>query len=765
MDRKKMIWGSLIIAVVIASVWSGQSNQQWKPNSTYESWVTISYSGLIDRETLTHNGETVGAIISQIPHYEDEYKGLVQPYLEPFSILCHDVILSINGPDTLPLINILNHYPIGSAQPAWVALFREGHYQLYYNKKIIRVFIKGAYVSHSLERHQSVIRHAIRDVINSEHTAIEKIEIYSFLNDYAPTSIRLNTEPLSFTLDEFDLAPRKKSIDLESIEEFLNEGVILKAVEVDANNDLYFYGRKAENQTLAGSPISLADLAVIYRSIFHYGYNSPYISLDKHEDNRFAKVNFGGNLENTHAGHVVLEADKLFKALSTGLDPNTHKVITKQIRQNVPSFLTEDERSLQERSDSSHMQIRYWFYPDSIGTVTDGSIGAILTHQFLADVERMDISASVGNAVRSTIEHLNRNYGQYEKAFMAFRELSTVGRIMSLINWLKGMEMDTRIELDELLSVEIPAFTTQKKTKKMLAVTAIAYPEYSSLTTRNVREYSKSYYISNLLDKYDPKSTDSIFLKAASAYYEGLDANDLTPSRYRELQSQVEYYTKLITAHELKMISLDGQIKTSERTLNNNNYSAINRHNELVDEYNSQLQIQDDNINKCNSTIDELNNMNIMLNCITSIGGGISLRPNKFKQIAHSKNAPKIREITSLKSKIRSVGKIAKSGNWIRSNAGKGGAKLNSLSVREWSLSKSANGSIEHDYVSGKSNWLTVSVSQEGGGWRSEINVNGFNDIVEYSEGRNSLQVTHSSLKVSGLGSISADGKRIVFSQ
>lgn len=771
--RNKLIWGGIIVAVLIALVWLNLSNQpksliptqQVMTKSTPSNWITISYGGLVNRTTFTHSGETVGAAISQIPQNDDEFKGLVQPYLEPFSILCHDVLLSINGPDTLPLVNILNHYPIGSAQPAWVALFREGHYQLYYNPQTIRVFIKGSDAERSLKKHRSVIRHAITDVINSQNTSIERIDVYAFTNNYAYTEIRLNTIPVSFTVNEFDLTPRHRSIDLVGIDEFLQEGVILEAVEVDANNDLYLYGRESAKQTLAGSPVSLADLAVIYRSVFHYGYNSPYISLDKHEDNRFAKVNFGGHLENTHAGHVVLEADKLFKALSTGLDPNTHRLIKKQITQNVPDFLTEDERSLLESPDTGHTQIRYWFYPDSIGTVTDGSIGAVLTHQFLADVERMDIPISVGNAVRSTIEHLNRNFSQYEKAFITFRELSTVGRIMSLVNWLKGMEMDTRVELDELLTVQIPAFTTPTKTKKMLAVTAIAYPNISGLTVRNVRDYSNVYYISNLLDRYSSKTSDKQFLESASAYFEGLEVNELAPPQYRSLKSQVEYYDRLIASNEQKLESLEDQIDRSERTLDRYSSNAIDRHNKLVEEYNHLLLTQESYVDKYNTLINETNSMNLVSNCITSVGGGINLRPNQFKRIYRSKSAPKIRKILSLKSQIRSVGKIAKSGNWIRSNVGKGGARLNTLSVNPWTLSKSSNGSIKYDYASGKSNRLSVTVSPEGGGWQSEINVNGSSDVVKYSEGRSSLQVTHLGAEVSGTGSISPDGKRIVFSR
>ena len=104
-----------------------------------------------------------------------------------------------------------------------------------------------------------------------------------------------------------------------------------------------------------------------------------------------------------------MEADKLFKTLGTGLCPNTLKVVKSRFTQAVPNFLTEDERSILITSSETHQRIRYWFYPDNIGTVTNGSIGVIDNWQFLADAERMDTKVKIDSAVRETIGHLNQN--------------------------------------------------------------------------------------------------------------------------------------------------------------------------------------------------------------------------------------------------------------------------------------------------------------------------------------------------------------------
>ena len=728
------------------------------------NWITISYGSAVDKSTLTHSGERVGNVIQNIPSYDDDYKGLVQQYLEPYSILCHDVLLYNIKPDTPPLINILAHYPIGSEQPAWVDLFREGHFQLYYNPHLIRIFLKGDNPENSFEKYQSVIRHPIQDLINSEHLSIKNVEVYVFNNDYAKTEIRVNIIPATSTIDDLDLSPKHRSIDLGSIEELLSHGVALEAVEVDERNDIFFYGRSASDQTIAGKPVSISDIAVIYRSIFHYGYNAPYISLDTHEDNRYAKVNFGGHLENTRVGHVVLEADKLFKALSTGIDPNTHEFVKSKITKHVPDFLTEDERGFLEDVNEENTQVRYWFYPDEIGTVTNGSIGVVQKHQFLADAERMDVEAQLDKATRKTIDHLNKYFIQYEKAENTYKELNTVGRMMALVNWLKEMNMGDGVELDDLLSVKIPAFSTSEKTKKMLAITAIVCPGDLNITNQNVRDFTKTYYLSHLLDKYPLSTSDEEFLEIADNYFSQVDIAELYPP-YKKLEDQVNDYDRQINTKEKEIELLNDEIERKRNTLDEYSSSDIDQYNNLINKYNSLLENQESLINVCNAKINELNSMNIISGAIFSIGGGISLNPREFKQTVINKNSPAIREITKIESQLKSVGNISKSGDWIRSNATSGGSRINKLPDISWTSSKSENGSIKYTYHTDSGDSASVEFFKNLNYVQYNISMNTYNDIVKYSKEKNLIEVTHDIFPQGYKGEVSSDGKRIVFSK
>ena len=728
------------------------------------NWITISYGSAIDKSTLTHSGERVGNVIQNIPSYDDDFKGLVQQYLEPYSILCHDVLLYNIKPDTPPLINILAHYPIGSEQPAWVDLFREGHFQLYYNPHLIRIFLKGDNPENSFKKYQSVIRHPIQDLVNSEHLSIKNIEVYVFNNDYAKTEIRVNIIPATFTISDLDLSPKHQPVDLGSIAEFLNHGVVLEAVEVGERNDIFFYGRSASDQTIAGKPVSISDIAVIYRAIFHYGHNAPYISLDTHEDNRYAKVNFGGHLENTRVGHVVLEADKLFKTLSTGIDPNTHEFVKSKITKHVPAFLTEDERGLLEDVNEGNTQIRYWFYPDEIGTVTDGSIGIVQKHQFLADAERMDVEVQLDNATRKIIDHLNNYFIQYEKAENTYKELNTVGCTMALINWLKEMNMGNRVELDDLLSVKIPAFSTPEKTKKMLAITAIVCPGDLNITNKNVRDYTKTYYLSHLLDKYSSSTSDEEFLKIADNYFSQVDIAELYLP-YKTLEDQIDDYERLVNLNEKEIELLYDEIERKKDTIDRYSSSDIDQYNNLINKYDSLLENQESMINVYNAIVTKLNNMNIISGAIFSIGGGISLNPKEFKQTIINKDSPAIREIAKVKNQLKSVGNISKSGDWMRSNVTNGGSRINKLSDISWTSSKSENGSVKYTYRADSGDSASIEFSKDLNYVQYNINMNAYNDIVKYSKEKNLIEVTHDVFPQEYKGEVSSDGKHIVFSK
>jgi len=318
--------------------------------------------------------------------------------------------------------------------------------------------------------------------------------------------------------------------------------------------------------------------------------------------------------------------------------------------------------------------------------------------------------------------------------------------------------------LDDLLSVKIPAFSTPEKTKKMLAITAIVCPKDLDITNKNVRNYTKTYYLSHLLDKYSSSTSDEEFLKIADNYFSQVDIAELYLP-YKKLEDQVDDYEHLINLNEKEIELLYDEIERKKDTLDRYSSSYIDQYNNLINKYNSLLENQKSLINVCNTKIDELNSMNIISGAIFSIGGGISLDPREFKQTVINKDSPAIREIAKVKSQLKSVGNISKSGDWIRSNLTNGGSRINKLPDISWTLSKSENGSIKYIYRAESGDSALVEFSQNLNYVQYNISINAYNDIVKFSKEKNLIEVTHDIFPQEYKGEVSSDGKRIVFSK
>ena len=121
--------------------------------------------------------------------------------------------------------------------------------------------------------------------------------------------------------------------------------------------------------------------------------------------------------------------------------------------------------------------------------------------------------------------------------------------------------------------------------------------------------------------------------------------------------------------------------------------------------------------------------MNIESRCLMSIGGGINLRPNEFKRISHNRNSPKIREITRIKGKMKTVGKVAKSGSWIRNqHTNVSGSRINKLPTNSWIYSKSTKNGVHYNYKSNTGDYFNLSLLPFINEWQYETNISGSQD-------------------------------------
>ena len=755
--RRLFLWGFVAVAALAAISWylffmnPSPGTESAFGNFSAPNWLSINYRGLVDQNSLAHGNATIGHAIYE-GHVDASRWGLVQPCLEPFSSLCHDALLALNGPDTLPLVNVVTHYPPASAQPAWVALFREGDYQLYYNSELIRVFIEGARIRSSLEAHQPVLRHAVGAVIASPNTAIKRIEVYNFINDYDSLKILLNTTPAIFKPDEFDLGPRNRPLDLPSIHEFLKAGPLLEALEVDSSGNLFFYGRKSAREDIAGSPLSLADLAVVYRAIFHCNYNLPFVSLDPGSDSRYTAVNLGGHLENTRIGDVLFEADKCLKSLCSGIDPSTHKVITGRIRRQIPDFLSENERALLAEPLSDHFEARIWLYPDSVGVVTDKTIGVVENDRFLADLERLRQKVPVKHYAQAVVDHFNLNYPAYEKVFPYFKDVRKIARVAALFDWMRRLRLDTRISLDELLEVELPAYTTDSVIQRMVSVTALAGSNSARPTRESIMNDSRTYDLSNVVADAQPGKNKGSLLELAAATFRADKSRDLVPPQFQDMRIRLDSLDHAIADADKKLDSLDRKLQVSDKMLDPSDAVLLDRHNAMVDQFNRLRRERNSAFRSGDSLYAVMRNMRITPFLNISLGGGISLQPKDFKRAYLRESSPLITQIASLKGKFRTEGQVSESGDWVRSNPGEGRSIVHPLPSRRWLRSNSSGTATGYEYTSDGDSRLALEMAVDGSGWRVTTSVDGVADNVEFVASDHLLVVSHPGSNVAGSG-------------
>ena len=422
------------LAFLVASLFdtsskNNASTQSYPVATRAPRWMRVNYRGLVDLDQLTQSGQTIRAAISE--GVKDGYqKGQLQPFLDQFSRLLPQALETAEGgPNDTPRTSVVDELPSDSPHPAWAALLKGGRLVVTDDGNgVASVFALGNDAKQAYDSSYGVVRHILAALLPSGGQPL-KVRVYAYQNDYANCELKLCLERFEIEATDFPLPPGKAPLDLDSLRDFFSQGAELAGGSIDSKSNLILVGRKGEKQTLASEPVELADLAVAYRAVFHAGDNQAFISLDRHSNPTLVNVNFGGFLEDTRIGLVVLEADKRFKTITSGLDPTSFADLRNDIRASVPDFASVSERDLTLPDDGRRgwQGTRFWYYPDSveIEASLDYRQGAIAKAQFTADAERSreDFGSSVefdqakkarlSPSIRMNIEDLNRNYATY----------------------------------------------------------------------------------------------------------------------------------------------------------------------------------------------------------------------------------------------------------------------------------------------------------------------------------------------------------------
>jgi len=251
--------------------------------------VAVSYADLVDPDAVTRTGQKLGEAVRD----KRTPKAFLQPFLDNYSSLLPYVVEMVFGADPAPRKDVVERWPPGSPQPAWVALFRGRYRAVADGEGRVRLFLPGGDAAAAWKKHYPVVRHCLAALAEAAGAPLA-VEIFAYRNDYRKRELRLSLRPVTVGGDSFP--PDRAPLDLAGLEDFFRQGGQLEGARLDADEGLVLFANPDRRDTFNGEPVTLADLAVAYRAVFHAGDNDAFISLDPNADPGKASVNFGGYL-------------------------------------------------------------------------------------------------------------------------------------------------------------------------------------------------------------------------------------------------------------------------------------------------------------------------------------------------------------------------------------------------------------------------------------------------------------------------------------
>jgi hypothetical protein len=776
-------------------------------------WVIVSYADLLDSQAIIRTGQELKSALGN-PHS----KGAVQPFVDRYSFLLQHTLEIISGSDQRPYNSVIEEYPLGSAQPAWVSILRGGRINITTDgKDHVRVFLLGDDGEKSYEDNYSLIRHCLNALAPTDGSNLG-VDVFAYKNDYASSELRLNLAPYTVVATAFP--PKGVPVDLAGLSDFFDKTPEIEGAQLDRSKGLMLYGKFGAKQTLAGANLSLSDFAVAYRAVFHAGDNEAFISLDPHRDPAKVTVNFGGFLEDTRIGCVVLEADKRFKTITSGLDPNTLNDLRKYTRRHVPSFLSVAEQDLLDSSFLAHgkwVGTRFWFYPDSVNVESDLSYQyALITNpQFLADAERSrddfaspeeferKKNATLSPSIRKNIDHLNQNYAQYANAFGELRELTTVARLMGICSWL--YKANPRwLDLDALLSVELPPLLTAREKTQLIAACIVSYSKADEMNADYVIKNSTVTYLSPVLDKRvsdyfgSPTNLAKYLCLKNGKKEEDHRAYEADALRLFNAHRNSKVKDIILTKGDVEALAsysahaLDVQKATAAKALESNmkadkealeklqakieqikrsisSASSVSSHDALVDQHNELVSQYKSIRYRYNQAVSRYNSLDIGGPCIIEISGGINLEPRNFR-IKTPKTSAKLQGFREIVDKIGTDWRsINGSGKWIKNGIETGGTEAKQKVPKlEWTQKKEtvSGSSTSRHFQADSEHQYWSSIDSQTGSWRDcrKIDRESYQERVYEAESKK-LQIAefHSGRLVDSITGEMNNTGRIIF--
>lgn len=688
--------GLLVLGAIAAVIGLGSFVSNWGVK-----WVAASYDELISRTMLTQSGTSVGDSLKAFNGSRHDHAQL-QPFLDGYALLLDDLVSAERADRLQGFVPVCDSFPVGSAQPAWVALVRSGSMHISTNGSGgVRVFLP---IKHHLgsvdaesayQKSYSVVRHPLTWLAAHNNGKPLKVEVFCFNNDYSQRMLHLSMQSHVFDASAFP-SNAKYPLNIEEISASLSTFYGMKIMGARIGDGSLVVVGSEGFDTLSGEPVSMSDLAVAYRACFHSGANESFVSLDPHRHPAMVSVNFGGYLEDTRIGSVLLESDKRFKSLTSGLSPDGVAEIASVVSAKVPTFIPSDQRTLENPiMEKGWKGTRYWFYPDSVTVESNlaGTVAAVVSPRFTADAERSESDMkglpSGGKSAKDllapetklSIAGLNSDYDKLRPLFPELHELDSVGRLMGLFVWAKSSPARSTIDLDELLAVELPAFSTPREKYQLISASHQVESGSGPIRDKKILRYSFNHLLNTpfrdfafsdveLASLFEGvsgiawdvrRSTDGAWVGADSVrpIVTLLSSKQLVKNFANLISSRAERNPKKeelksrLTAMDARLAQFDRESADMDRRLLMLKRSGLTKeYNSLVNEFNTNNTLRSNFVSSYNDVVHELNALPRVSRSVVGITGGISVRPDSFsvKKMVTSPALDRVSALSSLPS-------------------------------------------------------------------------------------------------------------------
>jgi hypothetical protein len=225
-----------------------------------------------------------------------------------------------------------------------------------------------------------------------------------------------------------------------------------------------------------GTMLDMDDFKVALQLIYEGEF--PAVSIDPTKDNpNVMSVRYFGDIEDTHLGFVLYEADRMLKIYSMGKDNISGESVTS----GVPGYKDELELASGAQDTDEPVWHRMWFEPAELTSdapveagnqrsISLSNLGVTVKTEYVS-IDGSPIPGEGSDpAAEQFVTHFNDNFAAFAAERPVLQELVQVRRWLYLARWLRdaGMPVDQSWLSEEVEKVETPETTPRTSAERDL---------------------------------------------------------------------------------------------------------------------------------------------------------------------------------------------------------------------------------------------------------------------------------------------------------